>query len=144
MQICMSLVLLGCTCPHETSHNILAAGIIYYQLSSTTYVFPSHVLGELDTSFILQEAEGRFRTYNNRVLAVVAKGFKTMDNFDEEKIVKILFEETFFLDESRYINVSLHFPAAYLFHRLLLSVHWLSLTTLRPKSFINILNLGSA
>ena len=37
------------------------------------------------------------------------KGFKTLDNFDEEKIVKVLFEETFFLDESRYINVSLTF-----------------------------------
>ena len=50
-----------------------------------------------------------FRTYNNRTLAMETKGFKTLDNFDEEKIVKVLFEETFFLDESRYINVSLTF-----------------------------------
>ena len=50
-----------------------------------------------------------FRTYNNRTLAMETKGFKTLDNFDEEKLVKVLFEETFFLDESRYINVSLTF-----------------------------------
>ncbi|XP_063677097.1 ankyrin repeat domain-containing protein 27-like [Bolinopsis microptera] len=52
-----------------------------------------------------EEVEGMFRTYNNRTLSTETKGFKTLDNFDEEKVVKVLFEETFFLDESRYINV---------------------------------------
>ena len=54
---------------------------------------------------ILQHSEKMFRTYNNKTLSMVSKGFKTLDNFDEERIVKILFEETFFIDESRHIQV---------------------------------------
>ena len=54
----------------------------------------------------MQASDKIFHTYNNKKLSVVTGGFKTQDNFDENRVVRILFEETFFIDESNFINVS--------------------------------------
>ena len=49
----------------------------------------------------------QFRSLNDRILTATEKGFSTSEDIHgEEKTVKILFEETIFLDESKFVNVS--------------------------------------
>ena len=55
-----------------------------------------------------QDSGDQFHTHNGKSLIAVSAGFQTCTGFPEEKLANVLFEETFFVDEARYINVSLY------------------------------------
>ena len=62
---------------------------------------------DIETHAIIKDevSQKLFRTLNNKVLNQVNKGFKTADNFEDERVVRILFEETYFLDEHKHFQV---------------------------------------